>query len=231
MTRVLILGAGKFGLQAALILSQKEKNRVTVVDADPTRCEAVTALGIDAVCEESIKFLADNLTPDWIVPVVPLHVAYEWLKTTLPEGVTLKSLPVPQQIVDMLPNPMAGDKGQLYISYADFVCPEECPEPARICSFTGKARKGILYRTLEAVTFKDYLSVVVQSRQMAPGVGGYRPRDLIAARRQVLSADGPVLLSTACKCHGVMHAVSVHRRHLFFRIDPENHVGAAFQPL
>ncbi len=214
MTRVVILGAGKFGLKAALKLSQKETNRVAVVDADAVRCEAVTALGIDAVCEDSIKFLADNLAPDWIIPAVTLHVAFEWLQTNLPEGITLKPLPVPLPVADMLPNPMVGKEGQLYISYADFICPEECPEPAEFCSFTGKTRKEPLHRTLAQVTFKSYRSIVVQSQQMAPGVGGYRPQALITARRQVLSGEGPILLSTACKCHGVMHAFTVHRRHL-----------------
>jgi hypothetical protein len=218
LTRVIILGAGKFVFKAALKLTETRKNHVTVVDADPVRCEKAAGQGIDVVCQDSIDYLADCLRkkdqPDWIVPAVPMHVAFEWINRTLPAGRTLKPLPVPDPIARMLPNPMAGQDGQLYISYADFICPDACPEPAEICSFTGKPRKGILHRTLEQVAFRNYRSVVVHSKQMAPGVGGYRPQALITACRQVLSSGGPVLLSTACKCHGVMHAVSVHRRHL-----------------
>lgn len=211
MTRVVILGAGKFGFKAAVKLTENHKNHVTVVDADPVRCEKVIGQGIDAVCQDSIDYLADCMRkkdpPDRIVPAVPIHVAFEWINRTLPAGRTLKPLPIPEQVAGELPNPMVGEDGQLYISYADFTCPDECPEPAEICSFTGKSRKGILHRTLEQVTFKNYRSVVVHSKQMAPGTGGYRPQALITARRQVLSGDGPVLLSTACKCHGVMHAL------------------------
>ena len=210
MTRFVILGAGKFGLNAALKLSESHKNHVTVVDIDPVQCKKVNGPKIEVVCREGIHYLAGCMRkrnpPDWIVPVVPLHVAFEWLKTTLAGRFTLKLLPVPEQIVRELPNPVVGEEGQLFISYADFVCPEGCPEPAVTCSFTGKARKGILHSTLEQITFKNYLSVVIHSKQMAPGIGGYRPQALNIARSQVLSSDSPILLSTACKCHGVMHA-------------------------
>ena len=221
MAEIVILGAGKFGSRAALRLSGSHKNHITVVDEDQDRCKKSAGPRIDTVCRESIDYLHDCLRqkvmPDWIVPAVPVHVAYEWMKKALPAGWEIAPHPVPDEVARMLPNPMAGTDGQLYSSYADFICPEDCPEPAEICTFTGKARKGTLYRTLAQVTFKNYRSVVVQSRQMAPGMGGYRPRALMEVRRQVLSGDAPVLLSSACKCHGVTHAfhlVSVHRGHL-----------------
>ncbi len=213
MARILILGAGKFGLKAVRTLSQKKSNRITVVEADPERCEALIGEGIDAVRADGIAYLAGSLKdpnpPDWVIPAIPLHVAFEWLQTTLPEGTNLDLLPVPEQVCAQLPNPFAGTAGQVYISYADFICPEECPEPADVCTFTGKARKGILYRTLAQIQYADYTSVVLRSRQIAPGLGGYRSDDLFAARIRVLAAKGPVLLSTACKCHGVIQAFRI----------------------
>ena len=213
MTRILVMGAGKFGLKAVRVLAQKIHNRTTVVDADPDRCEALTGEGIHAVCADGIAYLDDRLKdpdpPDWIIPAIPLHVAFEWLQTTLPEGTTLDLLAVPEQVREQLPNPMAGTAGQIYISYADFICPDDCPEPAEICTFTGKARKGILHRTLAQIQHADYTSVVLRSRQIAPGLGGYRSDDLFTARAGVLAATGPVMFSTACKCHGVMQAFRI----------------------
>lgn len=212
---ILVLGAGKFGSKAAHTLSRNGKNQITVVDANPDRCAALSDSGIKTVCADCIEYLAENLKHppqfEWIIPAVPLHVAYEWFLKVVPENATVKPLPVPAAVADALPNPIRGAQGQVYTSYADFICPDNCPEPGDICSFTGQARRGILHRTLGQLSFQDYRSVVVQSRQMAPGLGGYRSSDLLSVRDRVLSADGPVLLSTACRCHGVTHAVSVHR--------------------
>ena len=213
MARILILGAGKFGLKAARVLSQKKHNRVTVVDADPERCEAVNGESIDGVSADGITCLVDRLKdpepPDWVIPAIPLHVAFEWLQTTLTEGTALDILPVPEQVCAQLPNPIEGPTGQVYMSYADFICPADCPEPADLCTFTGEARKGILHRVLAQIQFAEFTSVVVRSKQIAPGLGGYQPDDLFTARTAVLSASGPVLFSTACKCHGVMQAFRI----------------------
>ena len=127
MTSILVLGAGKFGLKAIRFLSQKKHNRITVVDADPERCEALIGEGIDAVSADGIAYLAGSLKdpgpPDWIIPAIPLHVAFQWLQKTLPEGTTLDLLPVPEKVRALLPNPVEGTAGQVYISYADFICP------------------------------------------------------------------------------------------------------------
>ncbi len=213
MTNILILGAGKFGLKAVRTLSPKKHNLITVVDADPERCGAVAGEGIEVVSADGITYLADSLKgpdpPGWVIPAIPLHVAFEWLRTDLPKGSALDILPVPEQVCAQLPNPTQGPAGQVYMSYADFICPADCPEPADLCTFTGKARKGILHRTLVQIQFAEFTSIVVRSRQIAPGLGGYRPDDLLTARTAVLSAGGPVLFSTACKCHGVMQAFRI----------------------
>ncbi len=104
---------------------------------------------------------------------------------------------------------MRGKNGELYLSNADFICPTNCTEPDRICSYTGKARPCILFQKLRALRYHDFRSIVIRSRQLAPGVGGYTPHDLFSALDTILSADGPVLMSTACKCHGVMHAFTI----------------------
>ena len=213
MSKIVVLGAGRFGRNAARRLSKKKPNRVAVVDADPAKCAAATVEGLESVHAEGIAYLASCLQdpdpPDWIIPAIPVHVAFEWLHMSLPEERHLDPLPIPEQVRGLLPNPLEGAGGQLYMSHADFICPPDCPEPANVCTYTGKARKGILQQALARIQFEDYLSVVVHSRQMAPGLGGIRSEDLFATQRRVLAASGPILLSTACKCHGVLHAFRI----------------------
>ena len=143
----------------------------------------------------------DNL-PDQIIPSVPIHLAYQWVK----QQIMLRPIPVPRRIISCLPNPMMGKEKEVYMSYADFICPDNCPEPADICTFTRQARKGTLYKLLESLSDKEVTSVVVRSRQLAPGVGGYTPQTLFNALGQVRCSEKPILFSTACRCHGVMHA-------------------------
>jgi len=213
MSHILVMGAGKFGLHALRALKRHSKNRITVVDTDPERGIEVTESGGQFTFADSILFLSESLKgtdpPDWIVPAVPLHVAFEWVRTTLPDEISLEKLAVPDRVTEELPHPMPGADGQLYVSHADFICPDDCPEPADICTYTGEARESNLYELLARLTFADFTSVVVRSRQLAPGVGGISPNDLFAALGEIVSSRGPVLLSTACRCHGVIQAFQI----------------------
>ena len=107
-------------------------------------------------------------------------------------------------LVTALPNPINAETGQLYISIADFKCPENCPEPDEICTHTAKPRLMVLHEFLQSIQRKQVKTVVIRSRQLAPGVGGYTPRDLFAALKDIDAAKGPVSLSTACSCHGIL---------------------------
>jgi hypothetical protein len=113
--------------------------------------------------------------------------------------------PSPHDLVTALPNPINAETGQLYISIADFICPENCPEPDQICTYTNKPRALILHKFLKSIQLKDLKSVVIRSHQLVPGVGGYKPQALYEALKEIETAQMPVLLSTACSCHAVIH--------------------------
>jgi len=209
-----VIGSGKFGSKAVgRLLKRRGQAHVTVVDSDKEALECVTTeVPVKKVCGDGVEFLTERLRgdgrPDWIVPAVPIHLAFQWVLANLSAMDRKRQVaPVPQEIESMVPNPIRGAQGQLYISFADFVCPDYCTEPYDRCTFTGKPRKGILYQLLEGISFDDFASVVVRSRQLAPGVGGYRPEDLEVSLQKVLDYRGPVLYSTACFCHGVMDAL------------------------
>jgi hypothetical protein len=214
---VWIIGGGKFGLRAAKTLSKKDPlANLTIVEREKAVCRQLERLGFEAVCMDGIQYLDRNLArppyPDWIVPAIPLHTAYEWIKTKLSKTHNVQKNAVPQDLVTELPNPINAETGRLYISIADFKCPENCPEPDEICTHTAKPRLMILHEFLKSIQRKDLKTVVIRSHQLAPGVGGYPPQTLFAALNEIEAAQEPIILSTACSCHGVMDAFQLSAR-------------------
>lgn len=206
-----IIGGGKFGRRAAKVLSKKHPlTNLTIVEKEKTVCRQLERLGFEAVCRDGIQYLERNLAsasyPDWIVPAIPLHTAYEWIRTKLSKSHNVQKIAVPQDLVTELPHPINAETGRLYISIADFKCPENCPEPDEICTHTGKSRLMVLHEFLKSIQRKDLKTIVIRSHQLAPGVGGYTPRALFSALNEIEAAQRPILLSTACSCHGVIDA-------------------------
>ncbi|MCF8062162.1 MAG: hypothetical protein K9M82_06575 [Deltaproteobacteria bacterium] len=104
---------------------------------------------------------------------------------------------------------IAGD-GSLLVSYADFLCPEDCAEPEDGCTVTGEIRQP-LYERLAALEVPGYEVQVIRSRQLAPGLGGYSAGDLRALQARVYDAPGRGrwLIGTACRCHGTITGLEV----------------------
>lgn len=211
MKSVWIIGGGHFGLRAAKLLGRKDPQMdITVVEKDKYIYDRIKGMSFKTVCMDGIMYLDNNLKAppyaDWIIPAIPLHVSYEWIKIKLKKEHRLVPLEVPDALKKTLPNPFKGNSGEIYISHADFVCPENCLEPEKICTYTGKPRPKSLYKVLASIQYDDFLSVVIQSRQLSPGLGGYTPKALFEVLSEITASRTPVLLSTACRCHGVMNA-------------------------
>jgi hypothetical protein len=95
------------------------------------------------------------------------------------------------------------------VSYADFICPDDCPEPD-VCTITGKRREKPLYELLRSldVGFRVH---IIRSHQLAPGLGGYTVADLKRAAETLAGhRNGKWLVGTACKCHGILTAFEIH---------------------
>ena len=212
-----IIGGGKFGLKAANELARANPSgQITIVEREKTVCRQISRLGYQVVCMDAIQYLDRYLIsthdPDWIVPAIPVHVAFEWIRVKLSTRNKLQRIPVPAELAGELPNPIKGPAGQLYVSIADFKCPDNCPEPAEICTHTGRPRPMILHEFLKKIQYQNFKSIVIRSHQLAPGVGGYKPQELFKVLNKIQRAQQPVLLSTACSCHGVMHTFKLSSR-------------------
>lgn len=189
---------------------------ITVIDENIEICRQLETLLLGTIWMDGIKYLLENLKdpgyPDWIIPAIPVHVAYEWVKNKLSASYHLEEKDVPDNLAKTLPHPFKGENGELYISNADFICPDNCPEPVEICTYTGKPRPGVLHDLLESIQYNDFRSVVVRSQQLSPGIGGYPPKALFKALSEITTSATSILLSTACRCHGVMHAFKISER-------------------
>jgi len=205
-----ILGAGRFGrLAVERLLARREPPQLLVVDQSAEKLCLLADRPVERINEDVLDFLLANLTagPDWIVPAVPIHVAFAWLSRELAGAGQVEILPVPHAVDAQIPNPWRDGKGGLYSSVATFRCPDNCSEPRDRCTATGLPRSEDLFALLARVRAPGFVPLVVRSHQLAAGVGGYRPSALRCLLRDAEAARRSVLVATACRCHGVVHAL------------------------
>ena len=211
MKNIWIIGAGRFGKKAVSAMKLRyPETALTVVDHCSKACEAITEPGLTVVCMDGVsflnKFLSDEDAPDWEIPVIPVHLSFAWIQLRLLPDILLAPVEIPEVICRSLPNVFSGQAGQIFASNASFVCPENCSEPQELCTHTHLPRKQFLYQAIAALSCDGFLNRVLQSHQLAPGIGGITPVALFQALSAVAKYPGNILLSTACRCHGVVQA-------------------------
>jgi len=208
----LIIGCGHFGSQAAKKLFKKDpRSKIIVVDKNEESIKNISYLPVETAVSDGIaylnKFLSQGRRADYIIPAVPFHLAFESILSQLkPLGGKRRKIPS----LSGLPNPMIGRAGDLYTSLADFICSEDCPEPAQYCTFTKKRRMKPLYRIWSDLE-GAFESKAIRSYQLAPGVGGFQPEtllDLLEDIKRKKKSGWSILVSTASRCHGVTSALS-----------------------
>ncbi len=215
MASYLILGAGKFGRLALQRLAQQDPAATfLVVDRDPEALAAVLGLripGVLGVQREAAAFLADYLREgfpwDWLIPMVPVHVAWAWLLAGPLQG--WQAAAVPAGLENLGPGSVRGPEGQVYLSRATHLCPDDCPEPDSVCPVSGESREVPLYAELAGLKLPGRGLKVIPSRQLAPGVGGYPPAALLALGRELAGGSGEIFIATACRCHGVVSGLNM----------------------
>ena len=207
----LIIGCGHFGSQAAKqLLKKKSHPKIIAVDKSPEAVEKLSHLPIETIVDDGSsylnQYLSEGRTVSYLIPSVPFHLAFEFMLLRLkPFGARRAKVPS----LSGLPNPEIGKTGDLYTSFAAFLCPEDCPEPSRYCTVTRKKREKPLYDILRNLK-GAFESRVIISQPLARGVGGFQPKALLALLDEVKKLKNsahPVLISTASRCHGVTSAL------------------------
>ena len=211
MKHIWIIGAGRFGKKAVSAMKKRcPESAITVVDHFPKACEAIAEPGLTTVCMDGVSYLDQYLTDIvplcWVVPVVPVHLAFEWIRLKLLPDFSVVPVDIPETVLRSLPNVFTGKPCEIFVSNASFICPENCSEPQDLCTHTRLPRKQSLYQAIADLSCDGFLNLVLQSEQQAPGIGGIRAGVLFNALNSVQQFPGSILLSTACRCHGVVQA-------------------------
>jgi hypothetical protein len=208
---VIIVGGGHFGARAAGILTAKKGLALYLVDPEEVALDEAVRAGLELICGDGIAYLVENyehLSPDTlIVPALPRHLAVEWLLRMPLKGLRLETLAMPPEVTAFLPHHWPGDYGTVLASHADFLCPDDCPEPEDGCTVTGEIRTP-LYEILRGLPINGFRTHVIQSHQLAPGLGGYAVNALTALMEDITAhGEAKWLIGTSCRCHGVLTAV------------------------
>jgi hypothetical protein len=209
-----ILGAGHFGsLAAKRILQRKRRCNLLVVDHHKDALDDLRDEPLKIIKQDAVDFLSSHTGAgnEWIIPAIPEHVAFSWLCQQLTKEGTVTPLAAPSVMDQLIPNPIRGEGGVLYTSFATFRCPDDCEEPEEICSVTRKRREANLYELIQQIEVRGYKTLVVRSHQLTPGVGGYQLSTLWRLLQDVRSFDKNILVATACRCHGVISALRFSR--------------------
>ena len=208
MKRIFVVGFGKFG-QLAIPKIQKRwpRSDIWIIDQDPENLAQGRDTAAVKVLEEGGAFLwefQDRFRPgDWIIPAVPFHLAGDWFRRILAREHSVRKTKAPGLLGAGLPFSLH-IKSDLYVSLADFECPENCPSPRGFCFRTREKRPHRLWELLGTRVPARGTLHIIQSRQLAPGLGGYRFEDLRKLKDLSPRLIPPVYLATACPCHGVI---------------------------
>ena len=209
--RIKVLGAGRFGRLAAVRLKERfPEAALSVTDSDARRVSEISReLEIAGEVGECIASLGGAEPEDdlWLVPSVPVHVAFEWVLSELGRSGNPQRLPVPREVDAQVPNPFRISSDTLYASFATFLCPDHCSEPDELCTHTGKKRSGNLFEVLGGIDVPGFSVRVLRSLQLAPGVGGYPAQSLCRLAAEIGAEPGGWLLATSCRCHAVINGL------------------------
>jgi len=210
-----IVGGGRFGVEAAKFLEKKGRSYV-VVDRNPD-CVAVKELKLQKV--ESVGEVRDGryfieggvevlpsllrLEPDYIFPTAPVHVAAEAVRVKFnlkPWNYVLDCIiaNLPARVI------VSAGRGSVVVSYnRDADCLEKCSAPD-VCPVTKLRKPCPMY---ELVRFAYPEAFILISKQLEPGLGAIEGKDFAELMVQAEKSER-IVVATACKCHGVITALT-----------------------
>ena len=235
--RIVIMGGGCYGSWYAQQLTRAaqrgalQAREVVVVDRDP-ECRVVrlqrtgtyhglplTVVGSnwDAYVESWLGQAPESLADDMMVPspLMP-HVCLDWLigraRARWPER-TIRVAPLEQ--APATPWERVSPDGRHYVSFATWMCPVNCIEPAR-CPHTRGARDWSMPPMMRRYV-EDNPSllgpVIFHCSHRTYGVGMIDAAAIADADRQLAAwgASGPcaVLVGTVSHCHGALGVLAI----------------------
>lgn len=240
--RIVVIGGGCYGsyyvrqLGRAAAAGALSWQRLTVVDRDASAAVANLGaehrpLGLELVVAEWEEFLASYLgsaarhasrhDDDAIVPspLMP-HLMADWLLARARERWPGRAIEVhPLGGRPPVPWQQVGSDGTHYVSFAEWLCPINCIEPAR-CPETRGPRSWSMpaavasYAASERAAGREvHEPLLFHCAHRAYGVGMIDVRTVLAADASVADAGsrapGTFLVGTVSHCHGALRRIDV----------------------
>lgn len=224
-------GAGAVSWDRLLVVDRDPRCRVVVERDDSAaswpasapRCEVATsdwraffAEYLAAASDDPRSTGADAVVPSPLMP----HLMYDWLLDRARQRWPARRVErKPLETAPAVPWSRAGNDGTQYVSFAEWMCPINCIEPAR-CPHTRGPRDWSMPPAIQAFVDERRSTgelllgpCVFHCTHRAYGVGMIDTRDVIEADRFVADAGttGPadVLVATASHCHGALGILSI----------------------
>lgn len=228
---VIIIGGGCYGtfyarqMEAARARGKARYRRLLVVDRNPS-CQASRELAPDVarelVTEEWGDFLdrylaaaVDHPVPESVIVPSPLmpHLMYQWLvrqaQRRWPHRL-IETRPITQS--PQTPYDTSAPDFTRYVSFADWICPTHCVEPA-LCPVIRGPRTWEMSEAMELLTRKLGRTsstagpVLFQCQHTVFGVGTFAVAAVLAGDVLVDRAGAggdptDVLVATISSCHG-----------------------------
>jgi hypothetical protein len=214
-----VIGGGPIGsgsvrqLLRARDAGRLETERIIVVDRNPQCLAKDFSAPAQLHVSDWVDWLSahlgglgrdDHLVPDHWAP----HLLQKWLAGEVARaGGTL--VPAPLELDRRFPVERTTRDGDRALSYATWLCPPRCIEPA-LCPHTRGPKDWSLAQDLVR---EGPRSIVFQCLHLVYGVGTVPVADILAARDRVLSAlaAGPerYLVATSSHCHALAGAILV----------------------
>jgi hypothetical protein len=235
MRDVVVVGGGCYGtFYASQLAKAKARGKaafrsVIVVDRDPA-CRAQRELGPSAdrtfATREWHDYLADYLpgaaADDYLVPSPHMpHLMFEWVV-----GRARARWPGRRIAVAALPGEMgtpydrSGDDGTRYVSFADWICPTHCVEPA-MCPAIGSRRTWDIGEAVAGLVHRLRLTgrpvagpALFMCRHQVFGVGAFGVGAVLAGDQLVAEAGASgtavdVVVGTVSHCHGAVDLLAL----------------------
>lgn len=241
---IVVVGGGCYGsyyvrqLGRARAAHAVSWDQIVVVDRDPA-CRVARALAdgeviapavrvevadwtpffeqyLDAACVDPAAAARDAIVPSPLMP----HLMYEWLRARAMRrwsGREVRSRPLAAN--PPVPWHRAAPDGTHYVSFAEWICPVNCIEPA-MCPKTREARWWTMPAALADYVASESAAgrplagpVIFHCTHRAYGVGMFDTATAVRADAMVREAGtaGPadVLVGTVSHCHGAVNVLAI----------------------
>jgi len=237
--RIVVVGGGCYGGYYVRQLLRAHRagalswDELVVVDRDPS-C-AVSALGIDdrpprlrlvvsdweaffaqyllAAASDAAR-LSDAIVPSPLMP----HLMADWLLARARARWSERAVSIaPIEPLPSIPWQRPGEDGTRYVSFAEWICPINCIEPAR-CPETRGPRSWSLPVAIATMPDRGAgsptgLPLLFHCTHRAYGVGMIDVRDVVAADATMAergaAGEAAFLVGTVSHCHGALRCITI----------------------